>query len=74
MSFLKLNMDANLHDDGRWGYGMVLRRANGRCVGAATKVLKGSIDISLEEAVGIRDALNWVVSQQHHRVIIETDT
>jgi hypothetical protein len=26
MSFLKLNVDAHLHDDGRWGYGMVLRR------------------------------------------------
>jgi hypothetical protein len=46
----------------------------GCCVGAATKVLKGSDDVLLAEAVGIREALNWVVSQQHHRVIIETDT
>jgi ribonuclease HI len=73
MSFLKLNVDAHLHDDGRWGYGMILRRPDGRCIGAATKVLKGSDDVTLAEAVGIREALNWVVSQHHQRVIIKTD-
>jgi hypothetical protein len=31
-------VDAHLHDDGRWGYGMILRSADGRAVGAMTKV------------------------------------
>jgi hypothetical protein len=37
---------------------MVSRRADGRCIGAATKVLKGSDDVTLAEVVGIREALN----------------
>jgi cation diffusion facilitator CzcD-associated flavoprotein CzcO len=57
-SFLKLNVDAHLHDDGCWGYEMVLRRADGHCVGAANKVLKGFNDVTLAEVVGIREALN----------------
>jgi hypothetical protein len=39
--FLKLNVDMHLHDDVRWGCGIVLRREDGRAVGAATKILKG---------------------------------
>jgi hypothetical protein len=37
---------------------MVLRRADGHCVGAANKVLKGFNDVTLAEVVGIREALN----------------
>ncbi|MCI52749.1 hypothetical protein A2U01_0073995, partial [Trifolium medium] len=32
-NFLKLNVDAHLSDDGRWGFGMILRRDDGRCIG-----------------------------------------
>ncbi|MCI12438.1 hypothetical protein A2U01_0033543, partial [Trifolium medium] len=35
-NFQKLNVDAHLCDDGHWGFGFVLRREDGRCVGAVT--------------------------------------
>jgi ribonuclease HI len=72
-SFLKLNVDAHLHDDGHWGYGMLLRSEDGRAVGAKTKVLKGTGDATLAEAVGIYEALQWLKTQNYHKVIIESD-
>jgi ribonuclease HI len=72
-SFLKLNVDAHLHDDGRWGYGMLLRSEDGRAIGAMTKVHKGSDDATLAEAVGIYEALQWLKTQSYHKVIIESD-
>jgi hypothetical protein len=71
--FLKLNVDAHLRDDGRWGCGMVLRGEDGHFVGAATKVLKGSDDATLAETICIREALSWLETKQIHHVIIETD-
>ncbi|WJX31693.1 hypothetical protein P8452_20098 [Trifolium repens] len=71
--FLKLNVDMHLHDDVRWGCGMILRREDGRAVGAATKVLKGSDDSTLAEAIGLREALNWITTLNLQKVIIETD-
>jgi hypothetical protein len=59
-SFLKLNVDAHLRDDGRWGCGMVLRGEDGHFVGAATKVLKGSDDVKLAETSCICEALQWI--------------
>jgi ribonuclease HI len=72
-NFLKLNVDAHLHDDGRWGYGMVLRRMDGRAVGAITKVIKGSDDATLAEAVGILEAVKWLKTHGYQRVIVESD-
>ncbi|MCH94630.1 ribonuclease H protein, partial [Trifolium medium] len=72
-TFLKLNVDAHLSDDGHWGLGMVLRRDDGRCVGAATKVYHGSNDAAMAEATGLREALLWVKSQKMEKVIIEMD-
>jgi ribonuclease HI len=52
---------------------MVLRREDGRAVGAATKVLKGSDDSTLAEAIGISEALIWIKTLNLQKVIIETD-
>jgi ribonuclease HI len=52
---------------------MILRSADGRAVGAMTKVLKGSDDATLAEAIGIYEALQWVKTQDNQRVIIESD-
>jgi ribonuclease HI len=38
-----------------------------------TKVLKGSDDATLAEAIGIYEALQWVKTQDNQRVIIESD-
>jgi ribonuclease HI len=72
-NFLKLNVDAHLHGDGHWGFGMLLRSADGRCVGSATRVLKGWEDATWAEAVGISEALKWIDNQKLQNVIIESD-
>ncbi|MCI00112.1 hypothetical protein A2U01_0021128, partial [Trifolium medium] len=62
-SFLKLNVDAHLSDDTHWrrndptSLGMVLRRNDDRCVGAATKVCNGSNDVALAESMGLHEAI-----------------
>jgi ribonuclease HI len=72
-NFLKLNVDSHLHGSGQWGFGMILRSDDGRCVGSMTKVLKGWEDATLAEAVGISEAVNWIGNQKLNHVIIETD-
>jgi hypothetical protein len=52
---LKLNVDAHPCDDGRWGLGIVLRTEEGKCVGAATAVVRGSLEILECEALGLAD-------------------
>ncbi|CAJ2651829.1 uncharacterized protein LOC123894954 [Trifolium pratense] len=70
---LKLNVDAHLQDDGHWGLGMVLRRDDGRCVGAATRVIKGSNDVGLAETAGLKEALNLIQAMELDEVIVEMD-
>ncbi|GAU16849.1 hypothetical protein TSUD_367980 [Trifolium subterraneum] len=72
-NFLKLNVDAHLKDDGHWGLGLVLRREDGRCVGAVTRVVDGSNDAALAEAHGLQEALRWIRNLHITRVIIEID-
>jgi ribonuclease HI len=36
-------------------------------------VLKGSDDATEAEAMGLREAINWVISQKYNKVIFETD-
>ncbi|MCI79289.1 hypothetical protein A2U01_0100560, partial [Trifolium medium] len=52
---------------------MVLRREDGRCVGAATKIHKGSDDVCMAEVMGFSEALQIVQNFQLKRVIIEMD-
>ncbi|PNX87020.1 ribonuclease H [Trifolium pratense] len=73
MNCLKLNVDAHLQDDGHWGLGMVLRRDDGRCVGAATRVIKGSNDVGLAETAGLKEALNLIQAMELDEVIVEMD-
>jgi ribonuclease HI len=65
---LKLNVDAHLANDGRWALGWVMRRSDGSCAGAGTKVLKGDDDAAMAEAIGIFEALKWVEAQQINSV------
>ncbi|GAU09995.1 hypothetical protein TSUD_398280 [Trifolium subterraneum] len=70
---LKLNVDAHLRDAGHWGIGMILRRSDGRCVGAATKVIKGMKDANLAEATGLKTTLDLLSLRTRDRVIVEMD-
>jgi ribonuclease HI len=72
-NFLKLNVDAHLHGDGRWAYGMVLRRSDGRCLGAATRICNGNTDAAMAEVTGLQEALKLIESHQLTNIIIELD-
>ncbi|PNY05637.1 hypothetical protein L195_g002091 [Trifolium pratense] len=73
LNFLKLNVDAHLSDDGRWGFGSVLRGEDGHYVGATTRVCKGSNDVATTEAMSLREALMLVESNHLSNIIIELD-
>jgi hypothetical protein len=50
VSCLKLNVDAHLSDDGRWALGWLMRKSDGSCAGAGTKVLKGLNDVAMAKS------------------------
>jgi ribonuclease HI len=70
---LKINVDAHLSSDGRWFSGLILRRADGSAVGAATRCHEVSNDIVLGEALAINDVLDIVEKLGVTSVIIESD-
>jgi ribonuclease HI len=70
---LKLNVDAHSMGDGRWGLGLLLRRDDGSCVGAATRIRKGSTCAILAEAMGLQEALDLVNRWNLCNTIIEMD-
>jgi hypothetical protein len=72
-NYLKLNVDAHLKDDGRWGFGLILRRADGRCVGAATRACVGSNDVAMAEATGLHEAILLAQAYQLSNTTIELD-
>ncbi|MCI36251.1 hypothetical protein A2U01_0057473, partial [Trifolium medium] len=53
--------------------GLVLWRDDVRCVGAATKVMKGLNDVGLAEATSLKEMLNMISSLELNRVIVEMD-
>jgi hypothetical protein len=66
-------VDAHLSSDGRWFAGLILRRADGSAVGAATRWHKAPIEIVLGEALALNDALDLVEKLGISAVIIESD-
>jgi hypothetical protein len=71
---LKLNVDAHrLAGDGHWGIGLVLRREDGSCVGAATREAWGLTEAIEAEAMGLSEAIEFLKRFQHQAVIIELD-
>ncbi|GAU36821.1 hypothetical protein TSUD_320580 [Trifolium subterraneum] len=71
---VKLNVDSYPSDDGRWGLGMVMRTEEGKCVGAATRVVRGCEDALEGEALGLQAALDLLEHQAVHDVTIEMDS
>jgi ribonuclease HI len=70
---LKLNVDAHSLSDGRWGLGLLLRRDDGGCVGAATRVRKGTECALLAEAMGLQEAVELIQQWNLQNTIIELD-
>jgi ribonuclease HI len=73
LNSLKLNVDAHLTSDGRWGFGWILRGSDGRCAGAGSRVCQGSNDVDLAEVTGLHEALHFVESAHLSNTIIEMD-
>jgi ribonuclease HI len=67
-------VDAHSWSDGHWDLGLVLRRDDGHCVGAVTRVRKGNDDATLAEAMGLQEALELTKHYEMRRVIVEMDT
>jgi len=72
-SDLKLNVDAHRLGDGRWGFGFVLRRSDGRPVVVTTRTVYATVDPCMAEALGIQATLDWVQANGWNNVIIESD-
>jgi hypothetical protein len=53
-------VDAYPDDDSRWGLGMVLHAEDGGCIGAATRVVRGSDNILEGEALGLNATMELV--------------
>jgi ribonuclease HI len=69
----KLNVDAHLMGDGKWGIGWILRKNNGDWISAATKVTHG-IEMAIEaEARGIMEAIGDLNHMQQQKIIVESD-
>ncbi|MCI90157.1 hypothetical protein A2U01_0111448, partial [Trifolium medium] len=64
---------AHLSDDGRWGFGMILRRDDGRCVGAETRICSGTHNATMAEATGLLQALYLVEWNRLSNTVIELD-
>ncbi|GAU49613.1 hypothetical protein TSUD_407720 [Trifolium subterraneum] len=73
LNCLKLNVDAHLNDDGRWGFGLILRRTDRRYVGAATRMCAGSHDVAMAEATGLKQALQFIETNHLSNTIVELD-
>jgi ribonuclease HI len=69
----KLNVDAHSQSDGRWGLGLILRREDGSCVGAVTRVRKGTNCAFLAEAMGLQEAMELIDRWNLQNTVIEMD-
>ena len=72
---LKLNVDASVHPGAQsFKVGMVLRDHMGSFVAGKTLCLPGQVSVFEAEAIGMDEALSWILSRPLHRTVIETDS
>jgi ribonuclease HI len=69
---LKTNVDAHFHGDGRWGLGWVVRKTDGSCLGAATRIIRARSAIEAE-ARGLEAVVNEVDRFNGQDIIVEMD-
>ncbi|KAM6547817.1 hypothetical protein CsatB_019493 [Cannabis sativa] len=72
---IKLNVDAALFpQDNSFGFGIVARNSSGGLIEAKTKYFGGVYDAEVVEAMGVKEALSWIKSNNCSDVVIETDS
>ncbi|KAK2443916.1 Ribonuclease H superfamily protein [Trifolium repens] len=70
---IKINCDANLAVEGRWGLGASFRNAEGALLLAAAWVMPGSKEPTLAEAYAVYKAILLAIEHGFQQVIIESD-
>ncbi|KAK2382213.1 Ribonuclease H superfamily protein [Trifolium repens] len=70
---IKINCDANLAIEGRWGLGTSFRNSDGALLLAATWTMPGSNDSKLAEAYALYAAVLLAVEHGFQEVIFESD-
>ncbi|CAJ2675264.1 unnamed protein product [Trifolium pratense] len=73
---LKINVDAHFHSDGHWGLGWIVRKRDGSCLGAATRVVRARTPIEAE-ALGLIGVMQYIDNLQNQHqdmaIIVEMD-
>jgi ribonuclease HI len=70
---IKVNSDANLMSEGRWGLGAVCRDSSGEVLAAATWEIPGADDPQLAEACALYEAVRFARDCCFRDVIFECD-
>ena len=72
--WLKCNMDATLfNQQGKIGFGCIIRDENGALVAARNDLLKGPMIPAIAEAICCKESLSWIKSLGYSRLIMELD-
>ncbi|XVF44395.1 hypothetical protein PTKIN_Ptkin02bG0116400 [Pterospermum kingtungense] len=75
MSVIKCNTDATIfNNEGKVGFGMVIRDFVGRFVARNTSMLDGSLLVKEGKALAFLEVIRWVRSIGYTKAIFETDT
>lgn len=72
--WLKVNIDAAVFIDGSIGVGAVIRDDQARFVAARGKRIAGAWKAREAEAIGLKEALSWVIDKGYTHCIFETDS
>lgn len=74
-SGIKVNVDAAIFDqDGKYGFGVLVRDSAGSLVKVMARWQIGRIDPEVAEAIGIKEALSWAKTQNFYSIALESDS
>lgn len=72
--WVKVNTDAAVFNNGSIGLGCVLRNSQGAFMGARSCKVEGAWTPREAEAIGMKEALSWMIARKIDHCIIETDS
>ncbi|KAL8109886.1 hypothetical protein AgCh_025833 [Apium graveolens] len=72
--WLKINIDAAVFLDGSIGVSALVRDDQARFVAARGRRIPGAWQPREAEALGLKEALSWIINKGYHMCIIETDS
>ncbi|CAH9086857.1 unnamed protein product [Cuscuta epithymum] len=72
--WIKFNTDAAVcNTNGQRGFGWIARNANGQFLACASYPWPGICSVKELEALAVREALIWLISQEWEKIVVETD-